>query len=1216
MTGATSRRRRTATAARVLLAVGALVGTVVASGAGPAGATSPPAGFLQPELIAKGGFRSGPALEIGLSVTDVAWDAVNARLLVADCRAVRAVDPAAGTSTVLAVSDDQPNPDGVATFPGAVSRVAATPTGAVLLGVHAPTEHCTDLYFDDIVQLEPGLPAVVVSGGDLAPATGLDAHDVEWDAADLEVGADGRVLVTEQTYEHDAVYAFPVTGGTVTRVVGGGTQAIGAGVTAVDADFPLAIWAVAAAPDGTLFVMDRSTMYRVGADGLLDEVAGGLVWQNLLPALTVGPDGDVWRSTGGSVERIDPVDGTVTQVADVDDLGSAYFATIAVGPDHTAYVTDEVGANTDGVPVNVVAVSGAGTVRVAGNGSRWQGDGVDAHRQQLNLQWCEGFSCVLGGLPSVTNGTGTMRYLTAYARPNVASFDPVDGTTRTVVAGDSMVGTFHVGGRPGGDLVLLRLADSSSWDLGLELVAFDPVDQTTDVLLALPSYYPVVADVAPDGTTFVADQASDLLRSVAPDGTVSSAPLGLGTQPLERIFATASGVYVTAGDGLSRRVGLGWEQVDDCATGNQIFRPRIAAQDGTFLGTASTDDPPSDEPVSSWRTWCRIAPIDGTVQELDTPVAADGLLPTYAEEGTDGDVYYSGYVDGEPHAWLYRMSVSSVATGELTLHAAFLPGDDPHEVQLLVDGAPVGGPLGHRGMIDPLALAAGTHTITVEGAGDTDLSRYIPIFWGDCAVDGTVVVPEGGGVSCAALLFHRSVGAPSVVVGDVAIGRPRTAVGHAVFPVTIEGPAFFPVTVGYETADGSATAAGGDYSPVAGTLTFPAGGPATQYVSVPIPPTDHRAPTEQLALQLTSVSGAVIGDGSAIGTLVDRRGPIVASIGDATVVRSASGTRTASIPVRLSNAPSVGEEVTVSVATVDGTATAPTDYAAVSATVTFTAGERQKVVPVTVAASSVATPTRAFALDIESTGPNAVVGDPSAVVTLRSAGTPAPLPTLAIGDGVSLRQVAGGAATFLVTLSASAPTPVTVEYATEDGSVAVAGQDYEARSGTLTFAPGETSKVITVPVLPGRRHVELETMRVVLRTPSGATLADDVGIGRLLNQRPFRLPVSISNVTAVRSSSVASTATIVLAIPEAASAADAASVTVTTIDGTAVAGVDHTAVTTTVSFAPGQRTASLTVPVLPMADGTPSRSFTVSVHSPTANVAIGDPSATVTLVGP
>src|SRR5438105_13552019 len=75
------------------------------------------------------------------------------------------------------------------------------------------------------------------------------------------------------------------------------------------------------------------------------------------------------------------------------------------------------------------------------------------------------------------------------------------------------------------------------------------------------------------------------------------------------------------------------------------------------------------------------------------------------------------------------------------------------------------------------------------------------------------------------------------------------------------------------------------------------------------------------------------------------------------------------------------------------------------------------------------------------------------------------LPTMTISD-VSLVEGNSGSSNAAVVVTLSHPRPrqtVTVNYATENGS-AVAGTDYTATAGTLSFAPGVNSKTILVPV--------------------------------------------------------------------------------------------------------------------------------------------------------
>ena len=76
---------------------------------------------------------------------------------------------------------------------------------------------------------------------------------------------------------------------------------------------------------------------------------------------------------------------------------------------------------------------------------------------------------------------------------------------------------------------------------------------------------------------------------------------------------------------------------------------------------------------------------------------------------------------------------------------------------------------------------------------------------------------------------------------------------------------------------------------------------------------------------------------------------------------------------------------------------------------------------------------------------------------------------------------------FAVTLSRAASGPVSVDYATADGTAA-AGADYTAASGTLTFAPGETAKTVSVALLDDAVDEGKETFTLTLSNPRGAYL--------------------------------------------------------------------------------------------------------------------------------
>lgn len=90
---------------------------------------------------------------------------------------------------------------------------------------------------------------------------------------------------------------------------------------------------------------------------------------------------------------------------------------------------------------------------------------------------------------------------------------------------------------------------------------------------------------------------------------------------------------------------------------------------------------------------------------------------------------------------------------------------------------------------------------------------------------------------------------------------------------------------------------------------------------------------------------------------------------------------------------------------------------------------------------------------------------------------------------------------FTVSLSASSAAPVTVDFSTRNGT-ALAGSDYIATSGTLTFAPGELTKQITVQVIGDTTTEEIEVFFVDLTNAGGATIGDAEGLGRIFNDDP------------------------------------------------------------------------------------------------------------------
>src|SRR5206468_3195161 len=112
---------------------------------------------------------------------------------------------------------------------------------------------------------------------------------------------------------------------------------------------------------------------------------------------------------------------------------------------------------------------------------------------------------------------------------------------------------------------------------------------------------------------------------------------------------------------------------------------------------------------------------------------------------------------------------------------------------------------------------------------------------------------------------------------------------------------------------------------------------------------------------------------------------------------------------------------------------------------------------------------------------NATLGDPEGLGTIIDDDDP---PTISIND---VRVLEGNSGTtnaiFTVSLSAASGKVIAVNYLTIDGTAAAPG-DYTSINGTLTFAAGELTKTLVVPVNGDTVREGDETFIVRLSNPS------------------------------------------------------------------------------------------------------------------------------------
>ncbi|HWT94591.1 MAG TPA: Calx-beta domain-containing protein, partial [Solirubrobacteraceae bacterium] len=177
------------------------------------------------------------------------------------------------------------------------------------------------------------------------------------------------------------------------------------------------------------------------------------------------------------------------------------------------------------------------------------------------------------------------------------------------------------------------------------------------------------------------------------------------------------------------------------------------------------------------------------------------------------------------------------------------------------------------------------------------------------------------------------------------------------------------------------------------------------------------------------------------------------------------------------------------------------------------------------------------------------------------------------------------------TLSRAAGTAVKVGWSTESGT-AVAPGDFAAATGAVTFAPGETSKAVTVALHDDPVFEEAETVGLRIGSPDGATIGTAAASAEIADDDPAP-GVAVDSVTVTEGDTGVTQAYFTVDLDRESSVPIV--VALATQPGTATPGADYDAVAQTIAFAPGQRTASFVVPVHGDLLAEPTESFGVTV---------------------
>lgn len=320
---------------------------------------------------------------------------------------------------------------------------------------------------------------------------------------------------------------------------------------------------------------------------------------------------------------------------------------------------------------------------------------------------------------------------------------------------------------------------------------------------------------------------------------------------------------------------------------------------------------------------------------------------------------------------------------------------------------------------------------------------------------------------------------PQIRVANTTIGE---ADGFADVVFSLNAPSLQAVSVSYGFSQGSATNFN-DFPNFSGSVSFAPGETSKTVRIATYEDSYHEAPETLLVTLGSAVNGTLERSSAAI-TIIDNDATVGTpsiAIGD-TVIDEKAGV--AQFVVTLDK-PALGN-VAINYATQDGSALAGSDYTAQNGTLVFRPGETSKTVSVLINDDN--TPEGAETFHMVLTTPTgATLADGVGSARIGASDNPAlDKPQISASD--TMVGEGDGFADVVLTLNAPSLQAVSVNYGYSSGS-ATNFNDYPNFSGSVSFAPGETSKTVRVAIYEDSQVESLESFRITFGTPVNATLA-------------------------------------------------------------------------------------------------------------------------------
>ena len=442
--------------------------------------------------------------------------------------------------------------------------------------------------------------------------------------------------------------------------------------------------------------------------------------------------------------------------------------------------------------------------------------------------------------------------------------------------------------------------------------------------------------------------------------------------------------------------------------------------------------------------------------------------------------------------------------------------------------------------------------------------------------------------ACAAISTPAT---PSITISDAQVVEGNAGTAIMTFNVFLSAASASTVTASFATASSSATS-GSDFTPNSGTVTFTAG-QTMQTITVSVLGDVTPEADEILLVNLTNPVNATIGDNQGTGTIKNDDGLPSLSISDVTLNEGNSGATSFDFTVTLT--PASAFPVTINYATADDTAISGSDYQPTSGSLTFAPGQITKTVSVFVNGDVTTEPNEDFFVNLFNPG-NASVSDAQGQGNITNDDAN---PTITINDPSVVEGNVGNGPNMNFVITLSNPTSITlsVPFSLADGSANV-GSDYQTNSGSFTVFPGAITSTVSIGI-NGDVSVEPdENFFMNLGATAGATIADNQGVGTIINDDGLASPgISINNVTVTEGNSGTVNANFTVSLT--ASSVSTITVNYATADNSAtLANNDYVTKSGVVTFTPGQTSQGVSITVNGDTAFEPNETFFVNLTTP------------------